>query len=88
MESQIKLWTFIEVLATITLMAGVGLTSLNIYPANIYVSLVGNFLWFLMGWYWKKWSLILIQSVVTVMYIIGIIKYLFVINFSDVLNLL
>jgi len=75
MVSQTKLWIFIEVLATITLILGVALTSFNIYPLNIYISFVGNFLWLLMGWYWKKVSLILIEAFLIIIYIIGIIKY-------------
>ena len=75
MESQTKLWTFIEVLATGTLIIGVALTSWNIYPANIYMSVVGNFLWLLMGWYWKKWSLIIIEAFILVIYACGMIKY-------------
>jgi len=75
MESQTKLWTFIEILATGTLIIGVALTSWNIYPANIYMSVVGNFLWLLMGWYWKKWSLIIIEAFILVIYACGMIKY-------------
>jgi hypothetical protein len=69
------LWIFIEVLATITLILGVALTSFNIYPLNIYISFIGNFLWLLMGWYWKKVSLFLIEAFLIIIYIIGIIKY-------------
>ena len=75
MVSQTRLWTFIEVLATGTLIIGVALTSWNIYPANIYMSVVGNFLWLLMGWYWKKWSLIIIEAFILVIYACGMIKY-------------
>ena len=54
MESQTKLWTFTEWAATITLILGVALTSWNVYPANIYMSTVGNFLWLLMAFHWKS----------------------------------
>ena len=74
MESQTKLWTFIEWTATVTLMLGVALTSFNVYPANIYMSILGNFLWFLMALHWKKLSLTIIQLVVLVIYVGGIIK--------------
>lgn len=75
MESQTKLWTFIEWGATLTLIAGVMLTSYNIYPENIYMSFIGNLLWLLMGWYWKKWSLIIIEAVILLIYIGGMVKY-------------
>ena len=75
MVLQTKLWTFIEWSATLTLIAGVALTSYNIYPANVYISFVGNLLWLLMGWYWRKWSLIIIEAVILVIYTGGMIKY-------------
>lgn len=77
MVSQTKLWISIEWAATITLMLGVALTSWNVYPANIYMSIIGNFLWFLMALHWKKLSLTIIQSVVLLIYIIGLFKVLF-----------
>jgi hypothetical protein len=74
MALQTKLWIFIEWTATVTLMFGVALTSWNVYPANIYISAVGNFLWFLMGLHWRKLSLITIQLVVLLIYTAGVIK--------------
>lgn len=74
MESQTKLWTFTEWAATITLILGVALTSWNVYPANIYMSAVGNFLWLLMAFHWKKWSLITIQIFILLLYAVGVIK--------------
>jgi hypothetical protein len=64
----------IEVVATITLIVGVALTSYNIYPMNIYVSLAGNVLWFIMGILWRKWSLITIQTFISIIYMMGIAK--------------
>lgn len=74
MESQTKWWTFTEWAATITLILGVALTSWNVYPANIYMSTVGNFLWLLMALHWKKWSLITIQVFIILLYAGGIIN--------------
>jgi hypothetical protein len=59
--------------ATFVLMIGVALTAWNIYPANIYFSLLGNAMWMVLGFMWKKWSLITIQALITVIYILGII---------------
>ena len=74
MESQTRLWIFTEWAATITLIIGVALTSFNIYPANIYMSALGNFLWLLMALHWKKLSLITIQAFIMLLYICGMIK--------------
>lgn len=73
-QNKIKIWIIIEWIATITLILGVALTSWNIYPANIYMSALGNFLWLLIGFYWRKFSLIVIQFVIMFIYIGGIIK--------------
>ena len=70
-------YVIIEILATFTLIVGVALTSLNVYPLNVYVSLFGNFLWLIMGFHWKKLSLITIQVFITILYLGGTIKYLF-----------
>ena len=59
--------------ATIVLMIGVTLTAWNIYPLNIYFSLIGNLGWLIVGYMWKKWSLIMIQLVVSALYIVGLI---------------
>jgi hypothetical protein len=59
--------------ATAVLMVGVALTAWNIYPLNIYFSLAGNFGWFIVGYMWRKWSLIIIQLVVSALYVAGIL---------------
>jgi hypothetical protein len=69
-----RLWIIIEWAATITLIIAVGLTSWNVYPANIYMSALGNFLWLLMALHWKKWSLIIIQVFILLIYAGGVIK--------------
>jgi len=66
----------IEWFATILLIVGVALTSWNIYPLNIYVSLAGNFAWLLVALLWRKWSLITIQFVIILIYIAGVVKEL------------
>lgn len=68
------LWFYIEWAATITLIIGVALTSWNVYPANIYISALGNVLWLFMALYWKKWSLITIQVFIILIYAAGLIK--------------
>jgi hypothetical protein len=68
------LWISIEWAATITLIIAVALTSWNVYPANIYMSALGNFLWLLMALHWKKLSLITIQAFILLLYTGGMIK--------------
>jgi hypothetical protein len=65
----------IEWAATVCFLISVALTSLDIFPINLYVSLVTNILWLAVGVIWRKWSLIIVEAVVCVMYVIGIAKY-------------
>jgi hypothetical protein len=66
-----KAW---EWASTAVLIVGVALTAWNIYPLNIWVSLAGNAMWVVLGVMWRKWSLITIQTVVTVIYIAGLLS--------------
>jgi hypothetical protein len=65
-----------EWLATAILMYGVYLSAINDFPMNVYVSLIGNVMWFVLGVMWKKWSLIAVQVLITVIYSYGLYKYL------------
>lgn len=61
--------------STAILIVGVALTAYNIYPMNVWFSLAGNFGWFIVGWMWKKYSLMVIQIIVSIIYIMGVFKY-------------
>jgi hypothetical protein len=64
----------VEWSATALLLIGVWLTSFNFYPYNVFVCLAANLLWLWLGFIWKKWSLIVVEVVVVVIYLIGTIK--------------
>jgi len=66
--------TAFEWLCSIVLLAGVALTSFNIFPLNLWVLFFGNLGWVILGWIWRKWSLIAMQVVITLIYVVGIIK--------------
>jgi hypothetical protein len=66
---------WIEWGSTAILIVGVCLTSFNIFPANIYFSLLGNAGWAIMAVMWKKWSLLVIQVVLSIIYLIGLIAH-------------
>jgi hypothetical protein len=61
--------------STAILIVGVALTAYNIYPMNVWFSLAGNFGWFIVGWMWKKYSLMVIQIIISIIYIMGVFKY-------------
>lgn len=60
--------------SSIVLLGGVALTSFNIFPLNLWVLFFGNLAWVILGWIWRKWSLIAMQLVITLIYVVGIIK--------------
>jgi len=68
-----KVEFFFEWASTFILLAGAALTSLNIYPMNVFLSLAGNLGWLVVAVSWKRPSLIVIQLVITVIYVAGLI---------------
>jgi len=66
--------SIIEWTLTALLITGVALTSFNIYPMNLWVCLAGNIGWVYLAWIWRKWSLFVVQLIITVIYILCISK--------------
>lgn len=66
-KGMITEWT-----STLILMIGIILTAYNVYPLGVWFCMIGNFGWFIVGCMWKKWSLIIIQILATVIYIAGL----------------
>lgn len=62
--------------STVVLLVGVYLTAVNIYPMNVYISLVGNFGWLLVAVIWRKWSLLTVQLVIVALYMYGMLTTL------------
>ena len=62
---------FLEWTSTALVILGAVLTSWNIYPMNLAVQFVGNVGWFIVGYMWKKWSLMTIQTIISVIYLVG-----------------
>jgi len=72
-SSKIDIPFWVEWISTAILIVGVALTAWNIYPLNVYFSLAGNLGWAIIGVMWRKWSLITIQFVVTIIYVGGLV---------------
>lgn len=64
---------FIEWTSTAFVIMGAVLTARNIFPANLYMQFIGNVGWLIIGYMWRKWSLITIQAVISVIYVVGLI---------------
>lgn len=67
---------WLEWSATVILIASVALTSFNIYPLNIYLGLVGNAGWLAVALVWRKSSLLVVQVVISMLYLSGVAKVL------------
>lgn len=61
---------------TILCLAGIGLTSFNIYPVNIVLSLVGSALWTAAGVIQRDMPLFLVEAVAVGFYLAGLIHYI------------
>jgi hypothetical protein len=72
MSKQIEF--ILEWISTALVIIGAVLTAWNIYPLNIMFHFVGNLGWFVVGYMWRKWSLMTIQAVITVIYIVGLVS--------------
>ena len=61
--------------STVVLLFGVWLTSINSYPWNVYVSALGNFGWLIVAMVWGEASLIVIQAVILLIYVVGMLAH-------------
>ncbi len=71
-----KWLTVTKWLGTILCLTGIALTSFNIYPLNIVLSLIGSLLWTVAGFLQKDPPLILVEAAAVGLYFMGIITYL------------
>jgi hypothetical protein len=62
--------------ATCLCLAGIALTSYNIYPMNIVLSAVGSALWAWAGWKQRDNPLLIVELVAVVFYISGMISWM------------
>ena len=66
----------IKWLGTFLCLTGICLTSFNVYPINIVLSLIGSALWTYAGWVQKDVPLFLVEAVAVAMYAAGVITLL------------
>lgn len=62
--------------ATCLCLAGIALTSFNIYPMNIVLSAVGSAMWAWAGWKQRDNPLLIVELVAVVFYISGMISWM------------
>jgi len=70
---QIKPYQRLAWFASAVLIASAVAASKNLYPWFIYGFLFSNLLWVLIGVLWREKSLIVMNTVLTIIYIIGLL---------------
>lgn len=58
---------------TVLCLVGIALTSLNIYPLNLYFGFTGSLLWTVAGIQQKDYALFIVEFVAVLMYFYGIV---------------
>lgn len=53
---------------------GIALTSLNIFPLNLWFGFIGSALWTVAGYKNKDYALLVVEAVAVLMYLGGLIK--------------
>ena len=66
----------IKWLGTILCLIGIALTSFNVYPLNLFFSLLGSALWTLAGFLQQDVPLVLVEAVAVIIYVMGVITWL------------
>lgn len=66
----------IKWLGTILCLCGIFLTSFNVYPLNIVLSIIGSTLWTAAGIIQRDTPLVLVEAVAVLFYLAGLINYM------------
>jgi hypothetical protein len=59
--------------ATILCLLGIALTSLNVYPSNLWFGFIGSALWAYAGIRQKDSALFVVEAVAVAMYLVGLL---------------
>ena len=66
---------YIKWVSSFVILLGMSLTSMEVYPYNLYVHLVGVSGWFVVGMLWHDRALIFLNAVAIAVFLMGIINY-------------
>ncbi len=69
--------TLVKWVGTILCLIGIALTSMNVFPSNIWFGLVGSAIWSFAGIYQRDIPLFLVEFVAVAFYGIGVVTYYF-----------
>jgi hypothetical protein len=68
-----KPYQWLAWISTISLLAAAALAAFNIYPLYVFAFILSNTLWTIVGILWKENSLVVMNSGLTAIYIIGLL---------------
>ena len=60
---------------TILCLLGIALTSINIYPLNILIGMIGSACWAIAGYIQDDGALLVVEAVAVAMYFLGLADY-------------
>ena len=66
---------YIKWISAFVILLGMSLTSMEVYPYNLYLHLIGVSGWFVVGMLWHDRALIFLNAVAIAVFLMGIIKY-------------
>ena len=66
---------WIKWFASIVLIIGATTTAMDMYPYNMYFQFVGISGWLIVGWMGRDWALIIVNTIGSLILLIGIIHY-------------
>ena len=66
---------YVKWISSLIIIVGMVMSSLNIYPYNLYVHLLGVLGWLWVGFLWHDRALILLNAIAVVIFALGIGNY-------------
>lgn len=71
-----KIDVWLKWIATVALIIGAILTSMDIRPWNIWAFNIGNISWVIVGILWREASLVVLNLGLTLIYAVGLLSWL------------
>ena len=68
---------YIKWVASVVILIGMALTSIQLTPFNLYFHLVGVLGWFVVGFMWHDRALMVVNAVASMIFFMGILNYYF-----------
>jgi len=74
---QLKPYQMLAWIGTLGLIVGSIMNAYNIYPMNLWIMIVANAVWFIVGVLWREPSVYWLNIFMVLAYVLGAINYLY-----------